>query len=132
MTARILREAKPPAKGQRLVYDDHRDASTGFVVGLTLPTRKAFALRYYFEGRDNVTALGNKRDRKLRLWTLHDQGRPRGTALASLVALAAARGDGGRALHGESASAVPLATRRWYNRGRSSGQKFRKIKHLQR
>lgn len=47
-----------PAKGQRLIFDDHRDAPRGFGLRVTAAGGKAFILKYTVDGRERRATIG--------------------------------------------------------------------------
>ncbi len=53
-----IEKAEPPKKGQRLIFDDHRDAPRGFALRLTEAGGKAFILRYKVDGRERRKTIG--------------------------------------------------------------------------
>lgn len=53
-----IAKAKPPAKGQRLIFDEHRDAPRGFALRITAAGTKAFILRYMVDGRERRKTIG--------------------------------------------------------------------------
>ncbi len=50
--------AEPPAKGQRFIFDDHRDAPRGFGLRITAAGGKAFILKYTIDGRERRKTIG--------------------------------------------------------------------------
>jgi len=50
--------AEPPEKGQRLIFDEHRDAPRGFALRITAAGGKAFILRYRIDGREHRATIG--------------------------------------------------------------------------
>lgn len=54
-----IAKAEPPKKGQRLIFDDHRDAPRGFGLRLTSAGGKAFILKYTFDGRERRKTIGD-------------------------------------------------------------------------
>ena len=54
-----IRTAEPPAKGQRQVFDDHRDAPRGFGLRITKAGGKAFIIRYSVDGRQRRKTIGD-------------------------------------------------------------------------
>ena len=54
-----IAKAEVPAKGQRFVFDDHRDAPRGFALRVTSAGGKAFALRYVVDGRQRLLTIGS-------------------------------------------------------------------------
>ncbi|WP_028490923.1 site-specific integrase [Thioalkalivibrio sp. ALJ15] len=46
LTEKSINAAQPPEKGQRFMYDDHRDAPRGFGLRITPKGSKSFILRY--------------------------------------------------------------------------------------
>ncbi len=53
-----IAKAEPPAKGQRFIFDDHRDAPRGFGLRITAAGGKAFILRYSVDGRERRKTIG--------------------------------------------------------------------------
>jgi len=53
-----VKGAEPPAKGRRLIFDEHRDAPRGFGLRVTARGARSFVLRYQAEGRDRVLTIG--------------------------------------------------------------------------
>lgn len=59
LTDKALRGIEPPAKGRRLVFDDHRAAPKGFGVRVTAAGKRAFVLRYLTNaGKDRLLTIG--------------------------------------------------------------------------
>lgn len=58
---------EPPAKGRRLIFDDHRDAPKGFGVRVTAAGNRSFILRYKAEGHDRLLTIGEHGKNK---WSL--------------------------------------------------------------
>lgn len=54
-----IAKAEPPTKGQRLVFDDHRDAPRGFGLRITAAGGKAFILKYTLDGRERRKTIGD-------------------------------------------------------------------------
>lgn len=54
----IIRAAEPPERGQRLIFDDHRDAPRGFGLRITRAGGKSFVLRYTADGVERRKTLG--------------------------------------------------------------------------
>lgn len=54
-----IAKAETPAKGQRLVFDDHRDAPRGFGLRITAAGGKAFIIRYTIDGRQRLKTIGD-------------------------------------------------------------------------
>jgi integrase len=57
--AGTISKAEIPAKGQRLIFDDHRDAPRGFGLRVTAAGGKAFILRYTIDGRQRLKTIGD-------------------------------------------------------------------------
>lgn len=57
--AGTIAKAEIPAKGQRLIFDDHRDAPRGFGLRVTAAGGKAFILRYTIDGRQRLKTIGD-------------------------------------------------------------------------
>lgn len=57
--AGTIAKAETPAKGQRLVFDDHRDAPRGFGLRITAAGGKAFIIRYTIDGRQRLKTIGD-------------------------------------------------------------------------
>ena len=57
----FIKKAERPEKGNRLVFDDHRDAPRGFGLRVTSNGRKSFVLRYRPKesGRDRLLTIGS-------------------------------------------------------------------------
>ncbi|RZU98784.1 tyrosine-type recombinase/integrase [Spiribacter vilamensis] len=53
-----IARAEPPEKGQRLLFDDHRDAPRGFGLRITGAGGKAFILKYTSEGKQRRKTIG--------------------------------------------------------------------------
>lgn len=53
-----IAKAEPPAKGQRFIFDDHRDAPRGFGLRITAAGGKAFILKYSVDGRERRKTIG--------------------------------------------------------------------------
>lgn len=53
-----IKKAEPPAKGQRFIFDDHRDAPRGFALRITQAGGKAFVLNYTFQGKQRRKTIG--------------------------------------------------------------------------
>lgn len=53
-----IAKAAPPAKGQRFIFDDHRDAPRGFGMRITAAGGRAFVLKYAFDGRQRRKTIG--------------------------------------------------------------------------
>lgn len=75
-----IAKAAPPAKGQRFIFDDHRDAPRGFALRLTAAGGKAFVLRYQVDGRQRLKAIG-----EWPTWTL-EAARAEGREISRKVA----------------------------------------------
>ncbi|TQE99070.1 MAG: tyrosine-type recombinase/integrase [Spiribacter salinus] len=59
LTDAKIRKLTPPEKGRRLVFDDHRDAPTGFGVRVTAAGKRVFVLRYLTDdGKDRLLSIG--------------------------------------------------------------------------
>lgn len=54
-----ITKAEPPAKGQRFIFDDHRDAPRGFGLRITAAGGKAFILKYTVDGRERRKTIGD-------------------------------------------------------------------------
>ncbi len=54
-----IAKSETPAKGQRLVFDDHRDAPRGFGLRITAAGGKAFIIRYTIDGRQRLKTIGD-------------------------------------------------------------------------
>lgn len=54
-----IARAEAPAKGQRFIWDDHRDAPRGFALRITAAGGKAFVLQYTVDGRQRRKAIGD-------------------------------------------------------------------------
>ncbi len=53
-----IAKAEAPAKGQRFIWDDHRDAPRGFALRITAAGGKAFVLQYAVEGKQRRKVIG--------------------------------------------------------------------------
>lgn len=56
--AGTIAKAELPAKGQRFIFDDHRDAPRGFGLRLTAAGGRAFVLQYNIDGRQHRKTIG--------------------------------------------------------------------------
>ena len=56
--AGTIAKAKRPANGQRLMFDDHRDAPRGFGLRITSTGGKVFVIRYTIDGRQRLKTIG--------------------------------------------------------------------------
>ncbi len=54
-----IAKAEAPAKGQRFIWDDHRDAPRGFALRITAAGGKAFVLQYTVEGKQRRKTIGD-------------------------------------------------------------------------
>lgn len=54
-----IAKAEIPEKGQRFIFDDHRDAPRGFGLRITAAGGKAFILKYTFDGRQRRMTIGD-------------------------------------------------------------------------
>lgn len=57
--AGTIAKAIVPAKGYRLIFDQHRDAPRGFALRVTAAGGRAFVLRYTIDGRQRLKAIGD-------------------------------------------------------------------------
>lgn len=57
--AGTIAKAEAPAKGYRLVFDDHRDAPRGFGLRISATGSKVFYLRYTVDGRQRLKTIGD-------------------------------------------------------------------------
>ena len=57
--ALFLNEIEHPAKGKRLVFDQHPDAPRGFGIKVTDTERIVFVLRYFVAGKDRLMRIGD-------------------------------------------------------------------------
>lgn len=57
--AGTIAKAQAPAKGYRLVFDDHRDAPRGFGLRMSAAGSKVFILRYTVDGRQRLKTIGD-------------------------------------------------------------------------
>ena len=57
--AGTIAKAELPEKGQRFIFDDHRDAPRGFGLRITKAGGKAFILKYSIDGRERRKTLGD-------------------------------------------------------------------------
>jgi len=77
-----IAKATPPEKGQRFIFDEHRDAPRGFGLRITAAGGKAFILKYTFDGKQRRLTIGDwptwsleaARARARELRTLIDSG----------------------------------------------------------
>ena len=54
-----IRKMEVPARGRRLVFDDHKDAPKGFGLRVTAAGKRAFVLRYLTaDGKDRLLTIG--------------------------------------------------------------------------
>ena len=58
LTDAKLKALEAPAKGQRVVFDDHKDAPAGFGVRITPKGKRSFVLRYLHQGKDRSITIG--------------------------------------------------------------------------
>lgn len=56
--AGTIAKANVPEKGQRFIFDDHRDSPRGFGLRVTVAGGKAFILKYTFDGRQRRKTIG--------------------------------------------------------------------------
>lgn len=54
-----IAKAEAPAKGQRFIFDDHRDSPRGFALRVTSAGGRAFILKYTFDGRPRRKTIGS-------------------------------------------------------------------------
>lgn len=54
-----IAKVEAPAKGQRFIFDDHRDAPRGFALRVTAAGGKAFILQYTVDGRQRRKTIGD-------------------------------------------------------------------------
>ena len=54
-----IAKAEAPVRGQRFIFDDHRDAPRGFGLRITEAGGKAFILRYSVDGRERRKTIGD-------------------------------------------------------------------------
>ena len=54
-----IAKAELPAKGQRFIFDDHRDAPRGFGLRITAAGGRAFILKYSIDGRERRKTIGD-------------------------------------------------------------------------
>ncbi|QIE42931.1 integrase arm-type DNA-binding domain-containing protein [Rhodobacteraceae bacterium SC52] len=54
-----IAKAEPPEKGQRFIFDDHRDAPRGFGLRITAAGGRAFILKYTMDGRERRKTIGD-------------------------------------------------------------------------
>lgn len=60
LTDAKIRKIEPPAKGRRLVFDEHKQAPKGFGIRVTAAGKVAFVLRYLTnEGKDRLLTIGD-------------------------------------------------------------------------
>ena len=60
LNEKTLDALEPPAKGRRLVFDDHRDAPRGFGVRVMPSGKTVFILRYQQAGKDRLMSIGER------------------------------------------------------------------------
>ena len=53
-----IAKAEPPVRGQRFLFDEHRDAPRGFGLRVTAAGGRAFILKYTFDGRQKRKTIG--------------------------------------------------------------------------
>ena len=53
-----IAKAEAPTKGQKFIFDDHRDAPRGLALRLTAAGGKAFVLQYVVEGKQRRKTIG--------------------------------------------------------------------------
>lgn len=58
LTDQRVRNAEPPAKGRRMIFDGHREAPKGFGLRVNASGRRSFVLRYAHQGRDRLVTIG--------------------------------------------------------------------------
>lgn len=59
LTDRFIKSLEPPAKGKRIVWDDHRDSPKGFGVRVLSSGTKSFVLRYRAKsGIERIQTIG--------------------------------------------------------------------------
>jgi len=58
LTDDYIKKLEAPAKGHRLIFDNHPDAPRGFGLRVTAAGSKAFVLRYKSGGRDRLLTIG--------------------------------------------------------------------------
>jgi integrase len=58
LTDTFLKRLQAPAKGKRIIFDDHRDAPRGFGVRITAAGTVTFVMRYNANGRDRLLTVG--------------------------------------------------------------------------
>ncbi|MGY6549604.1 MAG: tyrosine-type recombinase/integrase [Roseinatronobacter sp.] len=56
--AGTIARAEAPAKGQRFIFDDHRNAPRGFALRITAAGGRAFVLQYSVDGRQHRKVIG--------------------------------------------------------------------------
>ena len=56
--AAYLPEIEPPAKGRRIITDNHREAPKGFALRVNANGSMAFVLRYLQQGKDRLMTIG--------------------------------------------------------------------------
>nr|WP_309502353.1 integrase arm-type DNA-binding domain-containing protein [uncultured Roseovarius sp.] len=54
-----IAKADLPTKGQRFIFDDHRDAPRGFGLRITAAGGKAFIMKYTIDGRERRKTIGD-------------------------------------------------------------------------
>lgn len=58
LTEQFIKDLEAPERGQKIVYDDHRDAPRGFGLRFTAGGSKGFILRYRSEGKERRLTVG--------------------------------------------------------------------------
>ena len=58
LTEARIKAITPPEKGQRIIYDDHKDAPKGFGLRTTASGTKSFILRYFVGGKERRMTIG--------------------------------------------------------------------------
>jgi integrase len=54
----LIKKSLSPKKGQRLLFDTHKDAAKGFGLRITQAGGKAFIIKYSFDGRQRRKTIG--------------------------------------------------------------------------
>jgi len=58
LSDKLVNEIEAPAKGRKMIFDDHKDAPKGFGLRVTVKRKRAFVLRYNSQGKDRLMTIG--------------------------------------------------------------------------
>ena len=58
LSDKVVSEIEAPAKGRKMLFDDHKDAPKGFGLRVTTKRKRAFVLRYNSQGKDRLMTIG--------------------------------------------------------------------------